>query len=283
MFGGVLFGNYEFFFLTEFFFLSPFTCYLFLFVDTAKELRTERKEKEILLNLVLFSKFTTILWSECFPEPVEIAVFTSRDVGRISRIILKNCESLVSSIGGLRVHHVRLWSVGMFNWRCYELETSCAARSETLAYVCSYRLKKERLMSRDVSRGLRWNFFLVPGSPSFQSFADRSSWEIVFCIDLFYLLFILFCFYSFLLFSFLISYSIPEYSKHKATAEEEFFKTISFFLLHFVTSPDEGLRNRNLGKYVYWWNHLLKNLNFFISIHFHIRILNNFSLIFHER
>ena len=62
----------------------------------------------------------------------------------------------------LRVRHVCLCSVAMFNRRCYEQETQRTAKALT---IC--REKKVRLFSRGVSKEPRYNLSLAEGSPSF--------------------------------------------------------------------------------------------------------------------
>ena len=95
----------------------------FLLVKAAQELRTERKETGILFSSILFSGFTTILWWECFPEPIEITMLFGQGIEEIPGIIL--------AIVNLKIRHV--CSVDMFSWRCNELETRRVARPEGLA------------------------------------------------------------------------------------------------------------------------------------------------------
>ena len=55
----------------------------------------------LLDSIFIFGIYDYFLFVECFPEPVEMAVYDSRAVKRIRGIILVNCESFVWSIKGL--------------------------------------------------------------------------------------------------------------------------------------------------------------------------------------
>ena len=77
---------------------------------------TDRKETVILLNAIfIFGIFDYFVEWNVFPEPVEIAMLLGRGIKEISGINLANCESLVSSIRGLRVRYVCLRSVDASN------------------------------------------------------------------------------------------------------------------------------------------------------------------------
>ena len=188
-------------FLLFFFFLFFF----FFFVKSAKELKTERKETRMLLNSILFfGVYDYFVVMKCFPESVEITVFSGQSVWEISGIILANCESSVSSIRGLRVCNMCLWSVSMFCRRCYGQETSRAAQPKVLAGTCDpsgSREKRKHPFSRDVSRDLTSSYLRgVPGSPYFQAYVDCASCP----RPLGRLLFLYLSYFAFILFLFFI-------------------------------------------------------------------------------
>ena len=135
-----------------------------------------------------------------------MAVFLSWGVWRILRITFGNCESSVSSIKVLRVilanwefedppcvsvfsRYVQL----MLQW--VEDIMYCTARglSKHMGTTGNWE-KREHSFSWSVSKVLRKDFFLAPGSPSFSACADFDS-----CYsppgNLFLYLFISFCVY----------------------------------------------------------------------------------------
>ena len=83
----------------------------FLFVCLLKlQWKEWQKERQRYFSTqFLFSWFTTFWVEEFVLEPVEIAVLLGQAVRRTSIIILTNCESLVSSLRGLRISHVWVW------------------------------------------------------------------------------------------------------------------------------------------------------------------------------
>ena len=136
------------------FFLSH-SLIFFLFAEATKELWTVWKEIEILLNSIFIFGVYDYFVMKRFPEPVEIALVTVGSVTGISGIISANCESYVSSIGGLRVHHVCLCSVGIFNLRSYGWVALRVARPDALAYTCApsgSREKKEPSVLGEVGK-----------------------------------------------------------------------------------------------------------------------------------
>ena len=123
--------------VTDFFFLSPFTCYL-LFVYWSCEGRNGGKsDKDSFKHDFYFRGLRLFCGVERFPVLEEITVLPYRGVRRTSGIILANCESLLLSIGSLRVHHVCLLSVGVFSRRGYEQEKSRTTRPEALEGTCA--------------------------------------------------------------------------------------------------------------------------------------------------
>ena len=207
--------------VTGYFFLSPFICYLFLFVEAAKELRMERKETEILLNSILLLVFMTIWWWECFPEPVEITLLLDQAIRGILGIILETCELSVSSIRDLRFCYVCQWSIGMFS-RCWEGDITCYLAQKASKHICfNWQLReKGYLFSWGMSWVLKKNFLLVPESPSFQACTDWASCQrppvgklsfLYLFIYLFYSMFILFLFFYVIVFSYFL-FNFAQYS-----------------------------------------------------------------------
>ena len=121
--------------VTGFFFFSSFTCYLFLFVVAAKELWTEMKKTEILLNTIFIFKVYDYFcgWGERFPESVQITMILGQGVKGIPGIILTNSESSLSSIMGLMVCYVS-----------QVCQYERAARRKALTDVCAQRDSREK-------------------------------------------------------------------------------------------------------------------------------------------
>ena len=114
----------------------------------------------------LFSGFSTILWWECFYEPVEITVPLGQGVIEISGIILVNCESSVSSIRGLWVRHVSLVIRYVQLTLLRGGDTTCCLARGLSKHIRSSWLSRDKkksagCLSQGMSRELRKSFFLV--------------------------------------------------------------------------------------------------------------------------
>ena len=131
---------------------------------------------------------------------------SGESIWKISGIILANCESLVSGIRGLRIRHVCLWSVGVFDWRCYELDTSCAVRPEALVNTCAptgCREKKEQSVSVEVVMDYEAGFLSEARKPIFSAMHElhslsKAPWGIIIIFVFICFISCLFYFYFFL-------------------------------------------------------------------------------------
>ena len=174
----------------------------------------------------------------------------------ISGIILANCEWSVSSIRGLRICHVCLWSVGGSSWCCYEQETLCAAQPEALANTCFNWLsrKKSDICSVKVCKGKRgWVSFwdqeahlLRHAQIVLPIKGPQGNYCIycLICIHLFYFLFILSLFFHVIVF-FLFNPHIYEllYSHTPSFELNSITAVLQGGLLHYIT---------NKGWYAIW-------------------------------
>ena len=145
-----------------------------------------------------------------------MTVFSDPGVWEILGIVLANCESSVSSIRSLRVLHVCLTLL--------REEDTTTDRPEAFADMCAptgCREKKEPTISVEVVKNSEMNFFLVPGSPSFQVCAECGSCLkhpkklLFFFLYLFHFVFILFLFIYFFVIVLFISYLISTRGNEK--------------------------------------------------------------------
>ena len=130
--------------VTDLFFLSPFI-YL-VFVCWSYKGMNDGKRQVYFKLYFYFWRLQLFCGAECFPQPVEIAVLHGWGIRGISGIVLPNCESLESSIGGLSTCHVCLWLVVVSIWWCDEVEISHAIWPEGQK-TCELQLAPERKRS----------------------------------------------------------------------------------------------------------------------------------------